>query len=249
MDLLKRFDERSAEVVTYIAFLEGVDAAVQSGIPTIGGPDGARITTQQQRILYAGVYLQLYNLVEATITSCLDAVSKASMESASWMPGDLSVELRAEWVRFLARTDVEMKPEKRLESALDLCDHLVESLPVSPFEIAKGGGGNWDDVHIEKVAKRLGCKIKLPKSVREAVKRPIRDDLGALGLIVSLRNKLAHGSLSFAECGQNDTPDELSDLTKAISSYLKIVASTFQKYIEDYQYVRTEKRPDAGVAA
>ena len=246
--LRERFDERHAEVSSYLEFLKGIDAAVQAGIPKIGGDDGLTITTQQQKILYSGVYLQLYNLVEATITECLDYISKASMEHATHSPADLSLEMRREWVKHIARTNVEMGPEKRLENALVLCNHLVDALPVDAFDIVRGGGGNWDDKHIEKIATRLGFKIKVSKSVRAAVKKSVRDDMGALALIVSLRNKLAHGSLTFAECGQNDTALELVSLANGVTDYLREVVVAFGNYLQNRLYLLPERRPNTAVA-
>lgn len=243
MDILReRFEERYSEIVAYLNFLNAVDTAVKNGVPTVGGDAGVTITAEQQRILYSSVFLQLYNLVEATITGCLEAISDTSMKLANWNPGDLSDEMRKEWVRFVAKTHTEMGSEKRLESALELCEHLVGTLPVSPFEISRGGGGNWDDKHIEKIADRIGCRIVLPPNVRTGVKKPIRDELGAMGLIVSLRNKLAHGSLSFAECGQNDTSTELTLLAKNVAGYLRSVVSAFIKYLDEQKYIRPDRR-------
>lgn len=249
MNILKeRFDDRSSEVSAYLDLLMDIDAAVQSGIPRIGGNEGPTITTQQQKILYSGVYLQLYNLVEATITQCLDYVSKASMQHATHSPADLSLEMRREWVKHVARTHVDMGPEKRLESALLLCNHLVDALPVDAFDIIRGGGGNWDDKHIEKITTRLGFKIRLSRSVRAAVKKSVRDDRGALELIVHLRNELAHGGLTFAECGQNDTAPELVKLANGVIDYLREVVAAYGSYLQNQHYLLPEKRPKTAAA-
>jgi hypothetical protein len=237
-ELFDLFEDRLAEIETYLDFLESVEAAIRSGVPRVGGEAGPVVTAQQQRILYSGVYLQLYNLVEATITGCLDAVSKVAMQRAQWAPGDLTKELRGEWVKNIARTNIEMGPDKRLEGAIVLCDHLVSALPVNAFDIEKGGGGNWDDTEIAKVAKRIGCEIKVSKRTYDGVKRIVRDDLGAMALIVSLRNSLAHGRLSFAECGQDDTAAELRILTGNIADYLREVVSIFVSFIEEHKYLR-----------
>ena len=63
-ELSERFEERFSEILAYLDFLENVQTAVQSGVPQLGGEDGPVVTTLQQRILYSGVYLQLYNLAE-----------------------------------------------------------------------------------------------------------------------------------------------------------------------------------------
>jgi MAE_28990/MAE_18760-like HEPN len=241
-DLSERFEERLAEIVAYLDLISGIEQLVRSGVPRLGD-DGPPITTQQQRILNSGVYLQLYNLVEATVTNCLDAVSKAAMRRDGWAPGDLTLELRREWIRHLARTHVSMGPDKRLEEAIILCDHLIAALPVPEFEIEKGGGGNWDDAAIKKIALRIGFELRVSRRVEQDVKRKIRNDLGAMALIVNLRNGLAHGRLSFVECGQDDSVAELRGLTERVAAYLREVVEAFISFIREYRYIRPERRP------
>jgi hypothetical protein len=241
------FEERLAEIDSYLAFLEGIEAEARSGPPRLGNA-GALITTQQQRILYSGVFLQLYNLVEATVVRCLDGVTEAALSAGTWSPGDLTTELRREWVRVMARTHIAMNYEKRLESALSLCDHLVESLPVLGFKVEKGGGGNWDDEAIEDIADRLGFNLLVSADTRSAIKRPFKDDLGPLKLVKKLRNSLAHGSISFAECGENLTVGELRDLANRTATYLREVVAAFRLYIEGHGFIIPARRPLAGAA-
>lgn len=243
VELLERFEERLKEINSYLQFLDAIEALIRTGVPRLGGPDGVVITTEQQRILYSSVYLQLYNLVESTVTSCLDAVSNAAMLGKRWVPGDLTSELRREWVKHIAKTNIDMGADKRLQEAITLCEHLVSSLPVENFTIEKGGGGNWDDCTIHKVAKRIGCPLKISKKTASGVKTIVRNEKGALALIVSLRNGLAHGSLSFVECSQGDTVSELRDLAKRVTDYMKEVVIAFSTYVEDYGYLRSERRP------
>jgi MAE_28990/MAE_18760-like HEPN len=238
------FTERHREIEAYLELLENIEREAQSGPPRLGEA-GALITTQQQRILYSGVFLQLYNLVEATIVRCLDGVTDAALTQGSWKPGDLTIELRKEWVRVLARTHVDLNYEHRLESALRLCDHLVSTLPVPGFEVEKGGGGNWDDQAIEQIARRLGFALQVRPEVYSAVKRKFRDDLGCLQLVKKFRNQLAHGNISFAECGENVTVSELRDMTNRTVAYLSDVVETFRTFIAGYGYVVEARRPQA----
>jgi hypothetical protein len=236
------FEERLGEINSYLELLEQIEAAARSGPPRIG-EGGSPITTQQQKILYSSVFLQLYNLVEATVVKCLDAVTSAALVDGTWNAGDLTTELRREWVRVTARTHVDLNYEHRLQSALVLCEHLVQSLPVSGFAVDKGGGGNWDDGTIEAVAGRLGCRLVVASDTYSAVKRPFMDDLGPLGLVKRRRNLLAHGSISFVECGENLTASELRDLSDRISKYLREVVDAFQSYINGYEYLIPARRP------
>lgn len=239
--LSNAFEERLREIEAYLQFLEGIEAEARSGPPRLGST-GPVITPQQQQILYSGVFLQLYNLVEATIVRCLDGLTEATLQAGSWSPGDLTTELRREWVRAMARTHVDMTHEKRLNEALNLCEHLVDALPVSGFKVEKAGG-SWDDSAIEQIVKRLGFKLSVSKKTRTAVKRIFKDDLGPLALVKKQRNSLAHGSLSFAECGENLTVGELRDLTDRTAKYLREVVQSFVKFIEKHEFLKVAKRP------
>ena len=165
------------------------------------------------------------------------------MISRSTHPGHLSDSLRREWVKFMAGTHTELNYENRLESALKLCDHLIKTLPISTFEIKKGSGGNWDDNAIRKMSERLGFRLSISPDVYTGVRRPFRDGKGSLEFIKHLRNELAHGSLSFAECGQEVTVSDLRELTNRTSLYLREVVNCFKSSIDAYEFLMPEQRP------
>ncbi len=236
------FEERLEEIIDYLQLLEAIETAAQSGIPRLASSDHA-ISTRQQRILYSGVFLQLYNLVESTVVGCLSWVTEATLKKGSWMPGDLNASLQREWVRVMARTHIDLTYESRLDDALGLCKHLVDALPIAGFSVERGGGGNWDDNAIEKVVKRLGFTLQVDKAVQISIKRKVRNDFGPLGLVKDMRNKLAHGSISFAECGDNVTVSDLRDITNRTAAYMRQVVLQFVSFVDAHEYLIPEKRP------
>lgn len=245
MEVLKKvFAERIEEVEAYVELLEAIELQVRTGPPRIGG-SGAIITTTQQRILYSSVYLQLYNLVEVTVTKCLAAISNAVTSDGRWKPSDLSDNLRKEWVRHLVGTHTDMGYEGRLKNSLVMCDHLIQALPVFKLDIEKGGGGNWDDQEIYRLATRIGCKLTLTAECQEGVKRPFKDEKGALELIVKLRNDLAHGSVSFGQCSEGVTAAELRTLTDLTRNYLQEVLTSFCEFVDKHSFLQPTSRPTA----
>lgn len=236
--LSQTFEERLQEIEAYLDLLEALERQVQAGPPMIGG---ATITTQQQKILYSCVFLQLYNLIEATVTWCVSAVCEAASDQGRWTPGDLTSKLRREWVRATAHTHIELNEENRLDRAVELCELLIQSSPVLSFTIARRG--NWDDQEIQTITERLGCELQISTDVLKGIKRHIRDDKGALALIRDLRNRLGHGSLSFSECGEGVTVPELRDLKQRTALYLREVVAAFRTYIDSYGFLIPARRP------
>lgn len=243
MDILaESFEERIQEIGAYLDLLDALERQAQTGPPMIGaGP----ITAQQQKILYSAVYLQLYNLVEATVTWCLDAVCDAAAVNARWRPSDLSAELRREWVRTTAQTHAGLNAENQLKKTVECCEHLIQSLPVKTWRLDRRGGGSWDDREIENMTDRLGCPVRLSEDVRRGIKQKIRDDKTALALVKDFRNRLAHGSLSFTECGEGVTVADLRNIATWTGEYLRAVVKSFSGFIANHGFLIPASRPTA----
>jgi hypothetical protein len=158
------------------------------------------------------VYLQLYNLVESTVVQCLDELSVTTIGQGQWAAAELSDLLRKEWIKVSAKTHRSLTPDNRLAAVLSLCDVILNGAPVESFKI-----GSWDDESIEKVLRRIGCDLFVPPAVRTDIKRKFRNDLGAMTLVRNMRNMLAHGTISFAECGENHTVGELREMVRRTS--------------------------------
>ena len=220
-----------------------MEVCAQQGPPRLQGAEHP-ISVQQQRILYSSVFLQLYNLVEATMSRCIETVAAAASENGQWKPGDLATELKREWVRATARThESSLTPAHRLDRALAMCDLLIASLPIAEFDIDKGGGGNWDDAAIEAISHRLGFRLIVSPPVYSAIKRRFQDDLGPMALVKDLRNRLAHGSISFAQCAEDVTVARLQELKGMTVAYLREVVGCFANYVEAHEYLIPERRP------
>lgn len=238
--LLDAFEYRLQEIDAYLDLLDTIQHQAQTGPPRIGD---ATITVQQQRILYSSVYLQLYNLVEATATWCVDAVSEATVDGLRWKPKDLVDELHREWVRTVARTHVNLNPGHRLDDAVEFCELLLQSVPITRWSVKRGGGGNWDDSLLESITERLGCNLTIDPAVNSAAKHHIRDDKNSLGLVKYLRNRLAHGKMSFEECGNGVTVVDLRDVRDRTANYLREVVTAFADYIDNYHFLTPDSRP------
>ena len=238
--LTQMFTDRVNEVEMYLALLEALDKQIKAGRPHIGDD---QISAPQQHILYSAVYVQLYNLVEVTITRCVEAVHNAAADGGRWKPGDLSDQLLEEWVRITADTDLPLNADTRRKRAVALCRHLVGNSPVTWPEGRRSLAGSWDDRQIERMSARIGCELRISSKTTQAIKRRVRDDMGELALIKDRRNRLAHGNLSFAECGAEVTIEDLRRTKDCTVSYLQEVVGAFEEHIDSYKYLQSNRRP------
>lgn len=232
MELVRiTFNERLSDIESYFELVENIEKAVGTGEATFnvnGVP--YRISPEQQKIMYSGIYLHLYNLIESTISLLIDAVERHTASGINGQLISLSENMRRLYVKSVTGPSEALSNEKRLEKALDLFNQVLNLQPLN-IKIPPGGGGNWDVSEINKLNESIGVKVRLPKGLNTKVQQPFRDDKGPIRLIKDIRNKLAHGSLSFAECGNNHVASEFRKLIDIVKEYLDFLINCYENFI------------------
>lgn len=257
-ETIELFRDRVEEVNSYLEFLKELDKATKSGTPRFEG-SRTPISTMQTKILFSSLYLQLYNLVEATMSSCIDSVASAAFDNPHYKPNQLSEKLFRQWIRLMARTHVDLAPENRLDHAIELCGHLANALPVKDLRplkivteaqgltIEKGGGGNWDHKSIDRFSVQLGFSLTLTTKTKRFLNNKFSEDLGPISLIKHYRNKLAHGNISFTQSAENITVSRLEELTQQTIAYMEEVVECFDAFIENHEFLKPDQRPKSAV--
>ncbi|WP_418139182.1 MAE_28990/MAE_18760 family HEPN-like nuclease [Oceanimonas smirnovii] len=236
MELVRStFNDRVSDIDSYFDLVKNIEIAVGSGGANIN-VNGAsyRIRPEQQKIMYSGIYLHLYNLIESTVSQLLEAVERHASNNINGDVRLLSEDMRKLYVKSVANPN-EASYNKRLENALELVEQVLSVRPLS-LKIPLGGGGNWDYKEIKKISKSIGVNIELPHTVKSEMERPIRNDKGPLRLIKEVRNDLAHGSLSFTECGENHVSRDFENLINIVKKYLEHVIDSYEDFIESSGY-------------
>lgn len=224
--------ERISEIEDYLSLLRKLDHSIKNGKPIA--------TSNQMRLLYSSVYIQLYNLVEAFVTKMIENLQTLVRDS-NIKPDELSEELFKLWIRVNAKTHEHLEFEKRLIHTIDMSKKIISQQPPTYLNIPKGGGGNWDEKEINNLTKKIGLVLDLEKThetLNDKIRLPIRNDYGVLALTKHLRNALAHGELSFSECGKDVTVDELEDAKSLIKEYIEVVLLKYASYVASKSYIK-----------
>ncbi|CNK42151.1 TPA: MAE_28990/MAE_18760 family HEPN-like nuclease [Yersinia enterocolitica] len=230
------FQDRVSDIESYFELVSNIELAIGSGgavFNVVGTP--YQINPGQQKIMYSGIYLHLYNLVESTISMLIEAVERHAAHGIDGQLLLLTENMKKLYVKSVVAPYESISNDKRLEKALELFDQLLNVRPIE-LKIPPGGGGNWDVKEIKRLSNSIGIEIILPRSINQRVNTTFRDDKGPIRLIKDIRNKLAHGSLSFTECGENHVASDFRSLIDIVTEYLKYVIQAYDNFISANGY-------------
>lgn len=222
MILDSHFEQRKSDVQAHFRCLEFINSVESyKNKPVVDTNNGLELVVDQQMqcCMKGQTLVLLYNMVESTICECLnyiyDAVADDELTYA-----ELTDEMRNMWTASCRR---EGRTEYNWSEAAKM------PLKVKFKELAINTSGSIDIRKIYDAFAKHGCTIVEDK----------RDECGRSFLTVkSKRNELAHGNISFSQCGSNYIFQNLDKMKEDILSFLGVVISTTKKFVEDKKYKR-----------
>lgn len=231
------FEDRVSDIEEYFSFVKAVEDSVAYGCGKLRVSDNEQhnITPAQQKILYSNMYLKLYNLIESTVSMLVGAVERHACEDIEDNLALLSENMKGLYVKSVLSIHESLTPENRANRAMKLINQVLKVEPLE-IKIPPGNSGNWDSDQIKDLCKRLGFKLNLPKGLNTKVNMVFKNDRKPIWWIKETRNKLAHGSISFSECGENHVANDLRALIDIVVEYFNVVIKAFSDFIQGKGY-------------
>jgi len=228
-DVQNLFARRTDEVLRYFDFLTAVTdnkadlLGVLQSDQSISKVENFVLSRDLVKTFRANGYLLLYNLVESTMTNAIDAIHQI-FQSKNLNFDDLRVEVQ----------QVILKNFRN--AALNESMVLNKTHPIQIAMLRMGYSkknlfsGNVDARSIRDTAKIYGFDIAQHDTSLS------RDGLRLVN-VKEKRNQLAHGKISFEECGHETSHDELIAIANETVSYLKAVLMGIEVYITQQAYL------------
>lgn len=229
IELYDLFRQRCAEVSRYIEFIEII---ADNRSVTLAGEiegeilpiEGAELSRELTKTLRANAYLLLYNLVEATMTNAIDAIHKA-VDGDNLGFDQLSVNLQN-----IALSHFKRAIKDSHDAAMDGRVHPIEvAMARLGYDREKIFSGNVDCKEIKSTAKKYGFQTADPNQNGRLILRQLKD-------LRDKRNALAHGRLSFEQCGQETAPEYLTKVHYETTVYLRSVLRSVSHYLRGRKY-------------
>lgn len=214
--------ERGKEIERQLNFLKAaIDAKETLCISGHGG--STALERGLIKTFTASTYLLLYNLIECSMTNAIDSIHN---------------HIRKEQTSFHALTPQMQKIAlKNFKNALTKEEHILAQGSIEHaivwlgYDGEKLFSGNIDAKKVREMASKYGFTIS---------DKALKDSEGGKSLLMikSKRNDLAHGKISFEECGQECSVDELYRIYRQAVVFVEGILDAIELYLQDKMYLR-----------
>ena len=213
------FEKRVAEIELYFRHLEAIEERDgKLSIATARSRALREIEPELVKVLKANLFLLLYNLVESSVRQALAEIFD-TISSERMTYSDVSDRIKKIWIREGHGKFKNKSTEQIFQSLATLADDIVEI----NFGNGVVTGGNVDGRKIREFSDAYGFSCTVHRNAKNGVK---------LYDVKKRRNDLAHGLVSFAECGRNYTLSDLAQTKHEVVMYLRGILRNITRYID-----------------
>jgi hypothetical protein len=221
--VLTDFEKRVTEIELFFKHLENleVDGAL------LYFPNRTRRKYQPHdnelvKVFKANIFLLLYNLAESSIKQSLTEVYD-TITSENLTYQEVIDEIKKIWI---AQNHDNFR-NKGTENIFIAINQLANDVIDIKFDSTKIISGNIDGRKIKEFSTKYGFSDKTHRNANNGSK---------LHQVKTQRNNLAHGNISFAECGRNYGIGQLRDTKKEVILYLRNILRNIKKYLDERKY-------------
>jgi hypothetical protein len=218
-DVIRQFQERQNEVNKYFSLLE--DVMLKDAKLIFPNNNISDFDIDLRQILRANAFLLLYNLVESSMSQAIEAIH-LHVENSGLKYDNLNTNLKKEFVKFIQKG---INIDKFVSNVSNIADDILKYYP----EKRKVFSGNIDAKEIRDTGKKYGFSCETDKEVT-------KDGFKLLAL-KSNRNHLAHGYISFKECGKEHSLSDLLEMKVEIFEYISQILDNIELYLKNKEYI------------
>ncbi len=186
-------------------------------------------TDEFLKILKANALLMIYNLIESTIMGGILGIYDQFKQSGLGYK-DVRQEIKDIWFSFKFNQvyDKNAHYNSYRNKALEIINGILNGDTIELDRKATDISGNLDAEKIRIICSNHGISCTDNRSCYGgAVLKDVKNK----------RNNLAHGTISFAECGRDYSPDELQKIKNETQIFLEAILDCMKKYYEEKMYL------------
>lgn len=224
LTIINDFNTRVNEINTYFKLLDSIinqDATIYFANKKTH--KYKKFDDELIKVLKANSFLLLYNLIESSmklsITEIYDSVSSKTKRY-----DEVKMEIRKIWIS----ENYKNFNGKGTEFVFNTINNLANDIIDIKFKSEKVISGNLDGRKIREISDYIGFSNLTHHTAKNGIK---------LLQVKTQRNNLAHGSISFSECGRQYTYEDLNTTKNQVIIYLRSIIKNIQTYIDDENFI------------
>lgn len=228
MDFVRaNFNDRKDEIDLYFEFIDFLDNIEKT--ENMRKSNQILYNKDVEKIIRANSLLMLYNLVESTLVTGIEEVYSALKEN-NITYSQVRREIREIWFnyRFSNAYDRKAHYDTYKKTAEKIITSIMLNEPLILDRKATGISGNLDATSIRDVCKKHGIQFNTPGNCHGGEK---------LTQVKDQRNQLAHGTLSFVECGRDFTVEDLHVIKEEVENFLSGFIDSIESYYDNEEYL------------
>ena len=217
------FNERVQEIDLYLAALTELDRGNTEHLDTLHYFDSEFI-----KILKANTLLMVYNLVESTVMGgILEIYDRLEQEGLTY--SGVRKEIKDIWFAYKFRQvyDQQAHYNSYKNKAIEIVNSILTGEIIKLDKKATAISGNLDAQQIRNVCHDHGICFTPGAGSRGGF---------ILETVKNRRNDLAHGTLSFAECGRDYSIEELVKIREETVLFLNGLLIGMRQYYDGKKY-------------
>jgi hypothetical protein len=216
------FEKRVKEIDLYFTHLEYIEEKdAQIFFPNKSRNKYIDYDIELTKVFKANLFLLLYNLAESSIKQSLNEIYD-SITSENLKYKEVIDEIKKIWIE---ENHVNFR-NKGVTNIFIAINNLAEDIIDIRFN-SKVISGNIDGQKIRSFSSKYGFSNSSHHNANNGVK---------LLQVKTQRNNLAHGNISFAECGRNYTMSDLREIKRQVIIYLRSILKNIEKYINGKKF-------------
>jgi hypothetical protein len=223
VSVLADFEKRVAEIELFFKHLEHLEVnGAFLYLPNRTRKKYLPHDNELVKVLKANMFLLLYNLAESSIKQSLTEVYDA-ITAKNLSYSQVIDEIKKIWITQKHDNFRNKGTEKIFIAINQLANETINI----EFDSNKTISGNIDGRKIREFSLKHGFSNRAHKNANNGNK---------LHEVKTQRNNLAHGNISFAECGRNYGIEQLRVTKKEVILYLRSILRNIKKYLDQEKY-------------
>lgn len=232
IQVIEDFNIRSSEISLYIDFVKKLHEPDSS----LSLPNKARsidrvvpISNELTAMFKANIFLILYNIIESSVRDGILNIYD-EMKDTDCQFIDVREEVQKLWTKFQFKNAYSMESSwdtyyRKLEAIIDdIVSNSILDLDRNAIPIS----GNLTADKVRDVCSLHGISTVVHHQARGGV---------SLEEVKSQRNLLAHGHLSFVECGRQFEIDQLETFKNESIIFVRGILNNMKVYLDDKKYL------------